>query len=136
MTTTTFKPRSLEDLFKHRNGEKIDHNDEDDEAAAAADLEVEDAAPEQPRASGPASNGGRSSAFLNAAERLKNRLTKFKKPEDRAQLSQKFKPSTTTTKATTTTTTTASITSSQQQKKKLSVKDLLASIPIDDGSSP
>merc|ERR1711944_193557 len=118
-TTTTVRPRSLADLFKIRNGQKITKEEE---------------VPEQLRKS-PLNNSSRNNNSNNnrgnkqsTIQKLKNRLDKFR-PK---------KASTTKSPATTTTTTASTKSSSFQKQKKRpkTVKDILASIPVDDALPP
>jgi len=107
-TTTTVRPRSLADLFKIRNGQKITKEEE---------------VPEQVRKS-PLNNSSRNNNSNNnrgdkqsTIQKLKNRLDKFRP-----------KKASTTKPPATTTTTTASTKSSgfqKQKKRPKTVKDLL-----------
>ncbi len=79
-STTTFRPRSLADLFKHRNGEKVIYTGDQSEKRQEE--------PERPRSSSGSSNNNsntfktttESSAGINAdrLSRLKARLNRFK----------------------------------------------------------
>ena len=118
-TTTTFKPRSLADLFKLRNGQKLTNEDKED-------IETE-----KPRLSPLLKNNSGSKDKDNnifgqsAVEKLKSRLEKFR-PKAKKIPTTTTTTTTTTTSTTTTTTTQKSTTSRKHQKKRpKTVKDIL-----------
>ena len=116
-TTTTFKPRSLADLFKIRNGQKITQDDDKEEEVRASPA----IAPFKNTSFG-SQNKEKKPSFASGQstiEKLKSRLDKFR-PK---------KASTTKAPSTTTKTTRKSNSTPKKQKKRpKTVKDLLGII--------
>ena len=125
-STTTFKPRSLADLFKHREGQKVGNKNSeevtiDNEPITESTISIE----EQERSSLSTDRAPFSPTPSNIASLFKNRLNKFTP-----------KVTTQETTITTTTTTPRKLSGFKPRAPKgPTVKDLLSSIPKDDLSS-